>query len=343
MSNALSLNGVRSATTIRRRCFFFVSFNTEHDMTYSRDFRLLAVRLYKQFGTYRRVSGLLNVSVSTVHRWTTKGVDGAEAPRRRPPRVVLQEIEQCILAHIERYPFSTIRDVAAGVLAEKKVRLGFKTLSKCMKRLGISRKKAYHKTPVPTDDHKEKAFKAQMRDVSATHDVKIASIDECYFSEKVLPNFGYCLRGRRLQPCTRKGSWKKRSLLLSVHNDGTFKYKIVRGSIDTTSFSEFVTQLRQKTPSLSMMLDNVSFHHSACRQLNLVDRCVFTPPYRPEFNPVEYCFSKIKSRFRKDWAHACMEGTRVDTFDQCLERAINSLQPEDIVGCFDHVSKLVAS
>ena len=178
-------------------------------MTYSRDFRLLAVRLYKQFGTYRRVSGLLNVSVSTVHRWTTKGVDGAEAPRRRPPRVVLQEIEQCILAHIERYPFSTIRDVAAGVLAEKKVRLGFKTLSNCMKRLGISRKKAYHKTPVPTDDHKEKAFKARMRDVSATHDVKIASIDECYFSEKVLPNFGYCLRGRRLQPCTRKGSWKK--------------------------------------------------------------------------------------------------------------------------------------
>ena len=38
-----------------------------------------------------------------------------------------------------------------------------------------------------------------------------------------------------------------------------------------------------------------------------------------------------------------MEGTRVDTFDQCLERAINSLQPEDIVGCFDHVSKLFAS
>ena len=50
------------------------------------------------------------------------------------------------------------------------------------------------------------------------------------------------------------------------------------------------------------LLDNVSFHHSKAF-INLANtrgwKILYTPPYSPQYNPIELIFSHVKRHFRK--------------------------------------------
>jgi transposase len=80
---------------------------------------------------------------------------------------------------------------------------------------------------------------------------------------------------------------------------GVVAYQIYHGSVNGQRFAEFVS----KIPSgRTLILDNASIHktklvRSACEDREI--RLVFTPPYSPWYNPVEFAFSKIKSVYRK--------------------------------------------
>ena len=59
-----------------------------------------------------------------------------------------------------------------------------------------------------------------------------------------------------------------------------------------------------------LVLDNASIHksqylRSICEEKGI--RLEFLPPYSPDFNPIETCFSVIKSFLKKyrDFVHSC--------------------------------------
>ena len=134
------------------------------------------------------------------------------------------------------------------------------------------------------------------------------------------PTFTYYIATKGLE---------KRSLLLMVCNDGTFQYQIFKESVNAIKFAEYINTNNTIIGDGKVLLDNVSFHKSIKD-----NRFHFTPPYSPQFNPVEYCFSKIKGNFRKVW-------TSIDNFDNSLNYAIHSLTPIDIINCFQHVINIL--
>ena len=52
----------------------------------------------------------------------------------------------------------------------------------------------------------------------------------------------------------------------------------------------------------NIIMDNVSFHHSKIIKNYINSKnwnIIYTPPYSPNFNPIENIFSKIKNYYRK--------------------------------------------
>ncbi|MGE0130159.1 MAG: transposase [Blastocatellales bacterium] len=56
----------------------------------------------------------------------------------------------------------------------------------------------------------------------------------------------------------------------------------------------------------------------------------FPPPYLPDFNPIENCWSKVKSVLR-----SLKPRTLEDLLD-ALEEAFSSITRQDILGWFSH-------
>jgi transposase len=77
-------------------------------------------------------------------------------------------------------------------------------------------------------------------------------------------------------------------------------------------------------------MDNVSFHKKHNDQ-----RFCFIHPYSPEYNPVEYCFSKIKNCFRK------LIIKRIYVEDS-IKYSISLINKENIINYFNHVKNILS-
>jgi transposase len=287
---------------------------------YSIDFRKLALRLYKQFKSYRKVAEIMNISTSTIHRWKTKGIE--KSPKRQRRCKIFEKTRQFIESYLSKNPFTTQWELAVEIMKEYQMKVSLKTISRILKKLSFSKKKAYHYNVGRFNPPKESI--CNLITTFEKHPSTLHSIDECYFSEKVLANYGWSRKGEPLHSKMQPKGWKKRSLLFMVQNDGSFKFQVIHGSVNKDSFNAFIHQnLPKEHP---VLLDNCAFHK--CMK---DDRKVFVPPYCPMFNPVEYCFSKIKGEFRKLFTSGKY------SFDNSLLLAINSLKAENIVNSFNHV------
>ena len=86
--------------------------------------------------------------------------------------------------------------------------------------------------------------------------------------------------------------------------EGLLDVKIVRGSVTGDDFVE-----RQLLPHLMsfngtnpVIMDNCSIHHvdSVADTFEEIGVIVhYLPPYSPDYNPIEFLFSKVKSLIRK--------------------------------------------
>ena len=218
-----------------------------------------------------------------------------------------------------------------AVLRRHGVKLGLRRLSLLLRHLGLTRKRTSKRMSVPArDDSKRRsAFEDHARLLASSGSL-VVCVDECCFSEKVLPSFGYSPAGQKCVVSSNSSGWRNRSLLLAVASDGSFQHRLFDGAVNTRRFADFVLQL-QYPPRTTVVLDNASFHR---RQLPFVAKgylSMFTPPYSPEHNsPVEHSFSLVKRAFRRAWPWP--EG-----IDASIERAVRgTLTSDGIVASFRH-------
>ena len=88
-------------------------------------------------------------------------------------------------------------------------------------------------------------------------------------------------------------------------------------------------------------LDNLSAHKSDKTKeeaARLDFRMIFNVPYSPEYNPIEFVFSKIKQRFRVLRARK-MAGVIQDGHEAMVRQAVENVRKQDIVNCVNHVVK----
>ncbi len=110
---------------------------------------------------------------------------------------------------------------------------------------------------------------------------------------------------------------------------------IFEGSMNSTTFEVYVrTQL---LPTLHrgdiLVMDNLSAHTGeTIRQLIEAKgaRLEFLPPYSPDFNPIELCWSKVKTALREAKART------LDAFVEAIAQALRSISFTDIQIWFAH-------
>ena len=65
-------------------------------------------------------------------------------------------------------------------------------------------------------------------------------------------------------------------------------------------------------------------------------RWAWSPPYSPEYNPIELVFSKVKNKFKRLRSQKVV-GVRQDSHEALIEMAVKAVRKQDIVNCIKHV------
>ena len=92
------------------------------------------------------------------------------------------------------------------------------------------------------------------------------------------------------------------SLLMATSNKKIIKYYLVKGSIKTDDFINFMDQLNKENPNNTYLIDNASIHINK-KTINFYKNnnlhIVFNAPYQSKFNPIEMVFSLLRKKLNK--------------------------------------------
>lgn len=110
---------------------------------------------------------------------------------------------------------------------------------------------------------------------------------------------------------------------------------VFEGATDKLAFMAFVTQVLVPTlePGQVVVMDNLGAHRAkGVREAIEAAGCTlrFTPPYSPELNPIEECWSKVKGLLRKFGAK-----TR-ESLLGAIAQALQAVRADDLKGWFEH-------
>jgi transposase len=116
----------------------------------------------------------------------------------------------------------------------------------------------------------------------------------------------------------------------------------IEGATDGDVFEAFVEKvlLPVLRPGDIVVLDNVGAHRTQ-RVRDLIQsvgaRLVFLPPYSPDLNPIEECWSKVKQFIRS------IKPRSRDALDFVVGAAMKEVSPSDAAGWFGHAGYAVRS
>jgi len=168
----------------------------------------------------------------------------------------------------------------------------------------------------------------------------IVSIDESGFDQRPSPAYGYSMAGEPAIVEWKPSSDRTRlNLLLAVHASGVCTSIVQDRPFKGSGFAEFIRSLPHE-PGTSLLLDNASIHKTSAVKLAIEEKgfsAIYTPPYTPEFNPIELVFGIIKNAFYKLRYSDTFDDLRT-AVDQCIRE--NS-KASTVRNCFKHVDGLV--
>ena len=152
-----------------------------------------------------------------------------------------------------------------------------------------------------------------------------------------LRRYGYGIRGKPPRSCKLLVRGERISVISAMNENGIAALKIVRGTVDGDKFLEFIERELLPTlmpfdginPNSVVILDNCAVHHveGVASMITEVGALVhFLPPYSPDYNPIEECFSKVKVLLKS------METTCQDDLESDILAAFSYITPDDCRG-----------
>ena len=131
---------------------------------------------------------------------------------------------------------------------------------------------------------------------------RLIFVDESGIDTRMTRRFARAKRGERARGAVPFGRWRRLTLVGALGLGGLIAAMSVAAPTDTAVFRAFVEQvlapaLRDR-PGALVVMDNLAPHkativHEAIRAAGLEPRLL--PRYSPDLNPIEPCWSKIKT------------------------------------------------
>lgn len=145
--------------------------------------------------------------------------------------------------------------------------------------------------------------------------------------------YGRGAKGERVIATVPQNYGENITMLASLSLSGVAAPMTVSGAVDAIVFKIYIEKVL--CPTLAegdvVIMDNLPAHKVAGIQA-LIEakgaRLIYLPPYSPDLNPIEKCWSKIKTYLRKAKARTREE------LEQALREALLSVTAEDAHGWF---------
>jgi len=147
--------------------------------------------------------------------------------------------------------------------------------------------------------------------------------------------YGRAPKGQRVCGHVPQNWGHNLTMLAALSSTGVDATMTVEGATDTDVFCAYVSEVLSPTLVKGdiVVLDNLSAH-KAQRVRELIEasgaRLVYLPPYSPDFNPIERCWSKIKTFLR-----AAKARTR-ERLDEAIKQAFATITEADARAWFKH-------
>ncbi len=306
---------------------------------YSQDLRDRIVKaLESHTMTREQVAQTFGVSRSFAQklwrRWRTTGSAAALPHRGGRPRTLAGETRR-IRAEVKRQPDATLAE-----LCERVEQAGGRASSPSMmcrelKRLKLRRKKKMlyaSQRETPRVRRARQSYQAEMVDWIVDH---LKFIDEASLHTSFTRLYGRAAGGQRVVdtvPYQPDESWTMVACL-SVH--GVTAPWVLEGAMNGAAFDLYTQQVLAPTLAQGdiVLVDGLSAHKGPAAAQAIQARGArlqFLPPYSPDLNPIELCWSKIKTALRAAKART------LEAVVDALRLALESVSAADAIAWMKH-------
>jgi hypothetical protein len=126
------------------------------------------------------------------------------------------------------------------------------------------------------------------------------------------------------------------SLLMASSNIKIIKYKLVKGSIKSDDFINFIIELNKENPNYNFLIDNASIHKS--KKANNIYKekkinIIYNAPYQSEFNPIEMIFSLLRKKLNKKIVK------NEESILEVIKELQKNIKKEELENIFRHCEK----
>ena len=163
--------------------------------------------------------------------------------------------------------------------------------------------------------------------------LKLKFLDEAGSNLAMTRVYGRAAKGERVVETVPQNYGENITMLASLSVSGIQAPMTVGGAVDGIVFKVYVEKVLYPTLTRGdvVVMDNLPAHKVVgIRELIEAKgaKLIYLPPYSPDLNPIEKCWSKIKTYLRKAKAR-----TRAE-LEKALQEALLLITREDAIGWF---------
>lgn len=158
-------------------------------------------------------------------------------------------------------------------------------------------------------------------------------IDESWMNIGMTRRYGRAAAGLRVVEAVPMHRGTRLTMLAAIGLSGVSAEWVIEGAIDGEAFAVYLREVLGPTlkPGDIVVLDNLKVHKVAAVEaaINACGaRLEYLPPYSPDFNPIERCWSKIKTALRTAKART------VEELMKALKQALLTISEADVRAWF---------
>jgi len=169
---------------------------------------------------------------------------------------------------------------------------------------------------------------------------RLVFVDESGATTAMTRLRGRAPRGQRVPGTAPHGHWQVTTMIGAIRRSGVTAAMTIDSPTDSDVFRAYVEHVL--VPSLRcgdvVVMDNLSAHKAAGVAERIDEsgaELLYLPPYSPDFNPIEPCWSKVKEFLRAAQART------QNLLEHVIGKALETVTADDARGWFRHCGYVV--
>lgn len=196
----------------------------------------------------------------------------------------------------------------------------------------VAQKKSLHAAERDTARVRQRRVEYE-REVADVDLSKFKFLDESGSNLAMTRLYGRGAKGERVVDAVPQNYGENITMLAALTTTGVVAPMTINGAVDGVVFKEYVKQVLAPTLRAGdlLVMDNLPAHKVKGIEELIQARgaqVIYLPPYSPDLNPIEKCWSKIKTYLR-----AAKARTRAE-LEKALAEALLSVSSKDAIGWF---------